>query len=320
MARTLRGEVRPVMAAAFPPLIVNIECQATAEEPCRSLYAQADALRSQSEVLSASLVLGFPYADVPEMGSSVVVVADGDAALAQGDANKLAKLWWERRAEFVGRFVGPAEAVEQAAALPGPVCLLDMGDNVGGGSPGDGTVLLHAIAERGLGSAFVCLYDPDAAMQAAAAGVGARLRLAIGGKTDRQHGEPFAAEFVVRNICDGRFHESEPRHGGFTTFDQSLTAILESDSGITVMATSRRMAPFSLRQLTAFDVEPKRFHVLVAKGVHAPQAAYSPVCRHLIRVDTPGVTSADLSRLAYQHRRRPMFPFELETEWSPRKD
>ena len=70
------------------------------------------------------------------------------------------------------------------------------------------------------------------------------------------------------------------------------------------------MAPFSLRQLRTFGVEPERFRALIAKGVHAPVAAYAPVCPHLLRVDTPGVTSADLSRLTYRHRRRPMFPFE----------
>jgi microcystin degradation protein MlrC len=35
----------------------------------------------------------------------------------------------------------------------------------------------------------------------------------------------------------------------------------------------------------------------------------------MIRVDTPGVTTADVTRLAFQNRRRPMFPFEGETEW-----
>src|SRR5205807_7312822 len=41
LARTLRGEVRPVMAAEFLPLAINIEPQATAEEPCRTLFATA---------------------------------------------------------------------------------------------------------------------------------------------------------------------------------------------------------------------------------------------------------------------------------------
>jgi microcystin degradation protein MlrC len=44
--------------------------------------------------------------------------------------------------------------------------------------------------------------------------------------------------------------------------------------------------------------------------VHAPVAAYSEVCPSFIRVNTPGVTTADLSRLMYRHRRRPLFPWE----------
>ena len=40
------------------------------------------------EVASLSLVLGFPYADVPEMGSSVVVVTDNDHALAKQSADR----------------------------------------------------------------------------------------------------------------------------------------------------------------------------------------------------------------------------------------
>src|SRR5207247_5001738 len=108
----------------------------------------------------------------------------------------------------------------------------------------------------------------------------------------------------------GKFEETQPRHGGFLKFDQGPTAVVETDRGLTLMLTTRRMVPFSLRQLTTFGVDPTRFRILIAKGVHAPVAAYAPVSKHLLRVDTPGVTTADLSRLIYYHRRRPMFPFE----------
>ena len=83
MARTLRGEVRPVQAAAFPRLAINIERQLTTEPHCRRLYEQADRQLTLPGVLSNSILLGFPYADVAEMGSSILVVADGDRALAQ---------------------------------------------------------------------------------------------------------------------------------------------------------------------------------------------------------------------------------------------
>jgi microcystin degradation protein MlrC len=71
--------------------------------------------------------------------------------------------------------------------------------------------------------------------------------------------------------------------------------------------------PFSLRQITAFGLDPKEYRVIVAKGVNAPLAAYQPVCPSFVRVNTPGVTTADMTQLAFQHRRRPMWPFERET-------
>ena len=142
-----------------------------------------------------------------------------------------------------------------------------------------------------------------------------RLNLSIGGKTDQLHGEPFVADVTVRSLHDGVFRESEVRHGGFTVFDQGRTAIVETDNGLTIMITSRRALPFSLKQLTAFGLEPKSFKALVAKGVNAPLAAYRPVCPTLIRVNTPGVTTADMNQLTFHHRRRPMFPFEPETTW-----
>src|SRR5262249_45879705 len=136
-------------------------------------------------VLDVSVLLGFPYADVAEMGAAVLAVADGSRPRAEEEAHGLADWWWERRHAFASDLLGPADAVARSARLDGPVCLLDMGDNVGGGSPGDGTVLAWELHRAGVGPGFVCLYDPEAVRQASAAGVGARVALRAGGHTDR---------------------------------------------------------------------------------------------------------------------------------------
>jgi microcystin degradation protein MlrC len=310
MARMLRGEVRPTQAAAFPPLAINIERQHTASSPCRECYEALDDMLSDRRVLANSLLLGFPYADVREMGTSVLVVTNDEPELARALADDFAKYLRLRCGDFVGQLLEIDAAIEQAVTLPGPVCLLDMGDNVGGGSPGDGTLLLHALVKHGVRKAFVCLYDPAAVQQATHAGIQATLTMALGGKTDRLHGEPLSATVRVRGFYDGRFSESQPRHGGKTHYDMGPTVVVELDSGPTVMLTSRRTAPFSLAQLTSCNIDPRDYQVIVAKGVHAPLAAYAPACPTLLRVNTPGVTTADMTRLTYQHRRRPLFPFE----------
>jgi microcystin degradation protein MlrC len=309
MAHSLQGKVRPTMAAAFPPLAANIERQATLEPQWRPLL---DLLLDQRDrgAETNSLVYGFPYSDVPEMGSAVIAVTNGDAALAQQLANELADEWWKRREEFAGQLVGVKEAVDRAEQLEGPVCLLDMGDNVGGGSPADGTVLAHELHARKLGPSLVVIADPEAVGRTASLNIGDRVRLRIGGKSDDRHGPPLDADVTLVGRSDGRYEETQVRHGGLRTFDQGPTAVVRTDTGLTVVLTTNRMAPFSLNQVASCGLDPAAFRVLVAKGVHAPVAAYAPVCKHLIRVNTPGVTTADMRGLYYRHRRRPLFPFE----------
>lgn len=305
MARTLRGQVRPVQALAAPALAINIERQLTCEQPCSELYAPADAQLRQPAVLSNSVVLGFPYADVPEMGSSFIAVTDGDRALARSLADELADHAVRHRTEFAGKLISVNAALD--AILPGdmPVCLLDTGDNVGGGAPGNGTALLHALGERAGWRCFATIFDPESIDRARLVGAGKSVRLSVGGRT----GEPFIAEFTIARICGGRWTESAVRHGGASGGDMGDCAVVVA-KGMTILLTSRRVPPFSLGPLRTCGIDPAAFDVLVAKGVHAPVAAYGEVCKRFIRVNTPGVTDADLTRLPFRHRRRPMFPFE----------
>jgi len=314
MARTLRGEVHPVQRGSFPRMAINIERQQTAVEPCASLYQYADRFLENPRVLSTSIVLGFPYADVTEMGTSFVVVTDNDPELAEQLVTQLADEAVRRREEFVSQLISVEKALDQAEQLPGPVCLLDMGDNVGGGSAADGTILLHAIHRRKL-SGFVCLSDPEAVERLSHAEPGDTLPgLSMGGKTDSLHGTPFTADVRLVSRHGGSFREDQVRHGGSVEFHMGPTVIVQTDSGITIMLTSLRTPPFSLKQLTSCGIDPTSFQVIVAKGVQAPVAAYREACPHLIRVNTPGVTSADLSSFDYQHRRRPLFPLERSAD------
>ncbi len=310
MARTLRGEIRPVQRASFPAFGMNIERQGTTLWPCLPLYELANSQLSRPEVLSNSIALGFPYSDVEEMGSSSIVVTDGNAQLAQQLADELTDHMLANKEHFVGEFITVEDAVEQAVNTQGPVCLLDMGDNVGGGSAADSTLIAHEIHRRADTTAFVCLFDKDSQDAARAAGVGARLTLTMGGKTDDMHGAPLVAEVTVKSVHDGSFEESEIRHGGYTHFEMGPTAVVVTDTGLTISLTSRRIVPVSLGVVTSIDLNPADFQILVAKGVHAPVAAYEPVCKTLMRVNTAGVTAADMRTFTYQYRRQPMYPFE----------
>ena len=275
------------------------------------------AQRHEKKVLSNSFVLGFPYADVPEMGASVIAVTNDDEAGAKRMADELARALWSSRDAMRGKLQSVDIALELCRTRTDErICLLDMGDNVGGGSAGDGTTLVRELFRRRLGPSYACIYDPEAVVTCDRAGPGASLATAVGGKTDGRHGDPLQLTCTVLSLHDGRFQESAPRHGGIACFDQGRTAIVHAaDSALTLMLTSRRMVPFSLRQLTSCGLDPWQFRVIVAKGVHAPLAAYREVATDFIRVNTQGATCADLAQIEYHHRRTPLFPWETASHW-----
>jgi microcystin degradation protein MlrC len=318
IVRTIQGEVHPVQALETPPLVINILKQFTGEEPMKSLIRDVEEVIARPGMLSASALEGYPYADVPEMGASFLAVHNGDIAAARAAARWLAWRAWERRAEFVGDAPSPRQALEMAAAAPkGPVVLMDVGDNIGGGSPGDSTVLLAEAKRLGIRRYLQTLYDPEAVQACLAAGPGATVTLKVGAKTDRMHGEPVEVTGRVRVITDGRFEDPRPTHGGARFFNAGMSVVLETTDEHTLVLTSRRIGNTSIEQMYSAGVQPERYQVVVAKGVHSPRPAYAPIAAQIILVNTPGVTSADLSRFHYRNRRRPLYPFEPEATYQP---
>ncbi len=316
LAETIAGRIRPVQSLVKPPLCISILAQGTHQDPMAGLYRRMEDLIGQDGVISASIAPGFAYADVEEMGPAFLVVTDGDRDLARKEALGLARRAWELRDQLTLLGTPIREAVEAAMDTDaGPVTLLDVGDNVGGGSPADGTLILQEVIRTGSGPALVVLFDPAAVQACVASGVGTEVSLRVGGKSDDLHGPPIPIRGRVRCLHDGAFVEDEPRHGGARFNNQGLTALVETDAGHAIVLTSLRMAPMSLEQVLSLGVKPKPYRILVAKGAIAPVAAYEPVSSRMVYVDTPGITSANPAHFDYRHRPRPLYPFEPETVW-----
>ncbi len=304
LARTLRREIKPVAALAKPPVFINIMVHDTSQDPLKSFMDQARSMESRPGILAVSLLPGFSYADVPHMGPAIIVVADGDAALAQTEADRLAAGLVEARDRLGANLADAATAVAQALqAKRLPVVLVDTGDNVGGGSAGDGTVILAEMLRQEATGSVVCLFAPDEVRQCEAAGQGQQVHFHVGGKVDRLHGEPVEVSGKVRLLHDGTYIEPEVRHGGKRTNYMGRTALVELPGQNLLVLNSLRHAPFSLGQLTCLGIEPAKKRLLVVKAAIAYKAAYLPIAGTVIEVDTPGLTAVNPKRLPYRHSR-----------------
>ena len=320
--RAARGEVAPVQALVKPPLVINITRQWTGEQPMQSLIELATRCYGEAGVLSASVVQGYPYADVPEMGMSFHAISDGVATLAQRIASTLAQAAWAAREEMRPNIPSPHRTLQAAKSLSevadAPIVIMDVGDNILGGSSADSTVLLAEARRMGLRGVLQTLFDPQAVALCASAGEGARVTLEVGAKTDAHHGAPLAVSGRVRRIAQGKYEDPTPTHGGFRYFDDGLRALIEADDGATVLLTSHRSSNLSREQWYSIGVRPERYPIIVAKGVVSPRPAYEPIAAKILLANTPGLTTADLDNLTYRQRRRPLFPFEADAPYADR--
>ena len=137
----------------------------------------------------------------------------------------------------------------------------------------------------------------------------------VGGKTDDLHGSPVTVTGRVRVLFDGLYEDPMPTHGGWRFFDGGTTAVLETTDGHTLVLTSNRTGNTSLEQHYSVGVRPERFKIVVAKGVVSPRPAYMRIAKEIVLVNTPGVTTSDLSFFTYHRRRHPLYPFEPDATY-----
>ncbi|MBC9734007.1 M81 family metallopeptidase [Nocardioides marmotae] len=313
----IRTGRRPGLALEMLPLVVTITRQDTAEEPMASLLARSRELEQLPGVLDVSIVEGFPYADVPQMGMSVVAAHEDGREAAAEVARTMAAEVWAAREQLQGGGLSVDEGLDRVAEHTGdePLLVLDVGDNVGGGGPGDSTVLLAEAVRRGIDGVVVVLLDPATVAALAGREVGERVEVAVGGRSVEQEGRPVPIDAVVVGRSDGRYEEPKIAHGGLRFFDAGDMVALQTTEGVTVVLTSKLVQPITPNQLRSVALDPSSFRAIVAKGVNGPRAGYADVCGGHLVVDTPGVTRLSVEAFAYAHRRRPMYPFEPATAY-----
>lgn len=279
----------------------------------RDLLAKADAFEKEPGINVVSIQAGFTWSDIAVTGPSVAVSHEPSAeARARAVARELVDDIWRRRDESNSGYRPLSDAIAAAragAGKPGPLVIADGTDNPGGGGYNDTTPLLQALIDAGIdNAAFGSIYDPGTVQQAMKAGVGATIDVALGGHTDESMGPPVRAKATVKMLSDGFFKNDGPMNAGVETH-MGPTAVLRI-GGIDVVTISNRIQTIDLQVFLSQGIDPRTRSVVAVKSVQHFRAAYAPIAREVLVVDTGGICSPDIHRLKFTKLRRPIWPLD----------
>ena len=264
---------------------------------------------TNDDLLQATFFHGFPYADIPQAGVSVVTVAKTQLA-ADTVANAIAEYAWNRRNDFTPVTLSPSQAIDQALSLgDGPIVINESSDNPGGGAPGDGTHLLREMLERNLpGSAFAGLWDPEVVQQAIAAGVGSKITCTLGAKADNLHGEPILLQDAyVKTISDGTYITKSPMGAGSqATLGPSV--LLQVGNVSIGVSTSRRQT-LDCNAFEILGINYQEMHILGLKSSQHFKAWWNDKAK-IVTCDPPGIHCSDMSVFDFKYANKAYFPLQ----------
>ncbi|WP_237217666.1 M81 family metallopeptidase, partial [Falsiroseomonas oryziterrae] len=300
LARAARGKP---FAKAFRQLdyLIPITSQCTLVAPMAEVMAARQAIAAKMGAAELSLCFGFPYADFADCGCALVAYGVTQEA-ADAAAEALLRELKLREQDFAQAVLPAAEAVATAMRLAdgqGPVVIADTQDNPGGGGHGDTTGLLaELIAQRAEGVAFGLINDAESAARCHAAGEGARVTLALGGKSD---GVALHVDARVLRLSDGRFTCTGPMAGG-NVAELGPSALI-GIGGVAVVVTSRKMQAYDQALFRHLGVEPSQQRILALKSSVHFRADFQPIARAVLVAAAPGPVVADPATLPFRHLR-----------------
>lgn len=302
--RYLETGQRPQMTYRHPPIVLPPTGTATASDPMATLEGIARRWEATvDEILEIAVLAGFSHADTPDTGVAFIVNSIGSPPQIDTALDELAETAEALKLRGIPREASVAEAFGRTVPGDGPLILVEPSDNIGGGAPGDGTVLLRALFEYRISNAGVIINDPGAVATLSDKAIGSDVDIAVGGKGSSLDPGPFSLRGRLISRSDGHFElEDKQSHlasMGGASIHMGATVVIESE-GIIVMVTSHKTPPFDLGQWRSQGIEPADFSVIVVKAAVAHRRAYDRISNRSITVDTPGPCTSNLGLLPYK--------------------
>lgn len=312
LLRFLDGGIRPVhVRIPVPALVRGQEC-ITATGLYGSWVREAVEFENGPGGLSGGFFIGNPFTDVTDLCSNVFLTADGDPAAACALGERMASEFYDARAIMQQPLLSLEEAIGIAKNATGRVVLVDAADATSSGASGDSNAILAELIRQGCTrTALMPCVDEPAVKACFAAGIGAEITVAVGGTLDPRF-TPVTVTGHVRVLSDG--HMNSESHGEHWYAGPS--AVLEAGPN-TIVLTSR---PVSLYDRTPFLVngqDPAYFDMTVVKSPLCQPRFFNDGAEHVLNIDAPGSTSANVKGLGHTVAARPLYPLDDNFAYKP---
>ncbi len=298
-------------AFAQIPYLIPLSSQHTGSAPNTLLFEQLAELEKHPAIHNIEFAMGFPAADILDSGASITVFGS-DKQQVDKICQQFYDAVMDAEALFSDNLITTKQALSVSQKLTAqsishsPILFADVQDNSGAGASSDTTGILADLIKHNARKVVIAvLADPHAVQQAHNAGVGAKLDLALGGKSGVAGLNPYQGCFEVVALNDGNFTCTGEMYLGCAVSlgPMALLQVASDQCDVQIIISSERYACTDLAVYGHLGIDPLDYEILVVKSTVHFRAAFEPICEHILSVVSPGIHPCQLSQLTYQNLR-----------------
>ncbi|MCO4053226.1 MAG: M81 family metallopeptidase [Bosea sp.] len=313
LMRIIDEKLRPAIARVVIPALVRGDELVTKSGCYGDILREARRLEHEDQALGAGVMIGNPFTDVPELCTQALICVEKKNAATERAVEQLARDFWSQRHRMQGKLIELDKAIAQARTMAGPVIFTDAADATSSGATGDSNAILKALIKANYtGRVLLQIVDSAAAKAAAAAGIGARVTLTLGGERDPGRFTPLKVTATVESLSSGRTRLETMR----APLNAGLTAVLAM-ANFTIVVISEPCFLFDRAVYYANGCDPRDYDLTVVKSPHTEHHMYDEWVVKNFNIDAPGSTSADLLSLGHAICRRPVYPLDPDIDFRP---
>lgn len=299
LLRTIKGTFIPTMATRKPGVLTPSVFQGTGTSPSMEIMERARIWEERTPDAYVSVAYGFAYADVPDIGATVMVLTNKDQALADRIADDMSSFIWKKREEFAGKTLPRTEegvrlAIAAAKAGKVPVVVADHSDRTGNST----WILAELIKQGARNFCLTTLSDERALEQLAARRAGDAVTLNVGGWAEATSGAPVAISGTLEWI------------GKYRQMDRVAVVRFGDNNRIILTPVLHQVTDPGIFRALGLDVAALDLIVLKSRVHFWRGFVEDGLAKAVFQVDAPGLGPADVSTIPYKFAPRTLYPID----------
>jgi microcystin degradation protein MlrC len=297
MMRTIKGTYRPTMATRKPGVLTPSVYQGTGTSPALEIMERARIWEERTKDAYVSVAFGFAYADVPDIGATVMVVTNNDAKLAAAIADDMSDFIWKKREAFAGKKLpktkeGVTEAIAAQRAGKTPVVVADHSDRTG-----NSTWILEELMRQGASNFTIASISDEKAIAEiqGKAKVGDRVKVNVGGWADQYAGKPVTIDGTVEQL------------GPIGGFKSGAVLLFGNNNRVVLTPELHQVTTPGIFQRLNIDIS-KQIVVLKSRVHFWRGFVEDGLAKAVVVIDAPGLGPADVTTIPYKNAPKDLYP------------